>query len=564
VRSPRLAALLLLLAGGLFFLTCAVSAAEPATGSPPIDALLERSIAAGSLPTLKWPIFINYQAPILRFYDSWHFDLVWTDQNGPTPTALAIIDQFQHADLKGLRPTDYDADRWPHRIAHLQQLNSPPAINDRVDFDLAMTICLMRFISALHVGRVDPRSVNFKLDVDQKRYDLPVLIKRQFVNAQPAMVPQLINNVEPPFDGYWRLEKAAAVYIPIAEHYHGTPLPVPAKTVDEGGLYPGLPQMIDYLKVVGDLPPDAQVNINPPIYNGPVIGAVKSFQTRHGLKPDGRLGVATVLAMNVPLKNRVEQIRLALERWRWLPTSYAQPPIVVNIPEFMLRTYGPDNNAALRMRVVVGGSIKHRTPIFAANLTTVVFRPYWRVPFEIQRNELVPKISRDPLFLQTNRYEVVDAYGTLVTDTTVTSAQLARLRTGQLFIRQKPGPKNALGLVKFLFPNPYNVYMHDTPSIALFDKYRRDFSHGCIRVEDPVSLAQWILRNQPGWDRPTISAAMTDGPDNSPVTVVPAIPVMIIYGTARAGRDGKIYFFNDIYGYDAGLEKILARGYPYP
>jgi len=545
-------------------LAARVVAAAPATPQAELAELLQQWIAAGRLPALHWPVFVDYQGYVNQFYAPAAYAPAWIDDHGPTPAALALIDQFQHADLKGLRPDDYDADRWPARLAALRQTQPPPTITQRAEFDLAMTVCLMRFISDLHIGRVNPRAVNFELDVDQKKYDLPVLIRRRFVNAQPGDVPQLISAVEPPFDGYRRLEQAALLYVRIAAQYQGAPLPAPERTVNPGDTYAGVSQLVALLRAVGDLPADTAVATAPGLYQGAIVAAVRSFQERHGLDPDGRLGKGTIAAMNVPLTWRLEQIRLALERWRWLPASFSQPPIVVNIPEFMLRAYGPDGTAELRMRVVVGRAFQHRTPVFTGNLRTVVFRPYWNVPLSIQRAELVPKLAANPGYLASGNYEVVTNDGTVVTDGAVGSAVLARLRAGQLLLRQKPGDKNSLGLVKFLFPNSYNVYMHDTPSVTLFAKSRRDFSHGCIRVADPTSLALWVLRKQPRWDQARIATAMTIGPDNVAVAVAPPIPVLIIYGTARAGRDGKVYFFDDIYGYDRQLENLLAQGYPYP
>jgi L,D-transpeptidase YcbB len=257
-------------------------------------------------------------------------------------------------------------------------------------------------------------------------------------------------------------------------------------------------------------------------------------------------------------------LRLALERWRWRPTDFPRPPIVVNIPEFELRGLGPDYTPEIKMRVVVGKAFHHRTPVFTGNLSYVVFRPYWNVPLSIQRSELVPKILRDRGYLAKGNYEVTDGRGTVVTGGAIDDGVLAKLRAGRLFIRQKPGPKNSLGLVKFIFPNDNNVYLHDTPSVALFARARRDFSHGCIRVQDPTSLAVWVLRGKPGWDRDRVVAAMTGTTDNVTVTLDQPIPVLILYGTAVAPSDGKIYFYDDIYGYDAELEKVLSQGYPYP
>jgi len=193
----------------------------------------------------------------------------------------------------------------------------------------------------------------------------------------------------------------------------------------------------------------------------------------------------------------------------------------------------------------------------------VIFRPYWEVPYSIIRSEMVPHIQRDPEYLAKNQLEVVDARQSVVTDGTVSSEVLSQLRAGKLFIRQKPGPKNALGLVKFLFPNSYNVYMHDTPAPELFARSRRDFSHGCIRLEKPADLAAWVLRDNPGWTPERIHAAM-NGAQSQQVNLAQPIPVLIVYATVIVLEDGLVHFYDDIYGHDASLEKVLAKGYPYP
>jgi murein L,D-transpeptidase YcbB/YkuD len=195
-------------------------------------------------------------------------------------------------------------------------------------------------------------------------------------------------------------------------------------------------------------------------------------------------------------------------------------------------------------------------------MTHVIFRPYWDVPLSIQRAELAPKIAKDPAYLAKNDYEIVDSRRKVVSTSSVSADMLAQLRSGKLFTRQIPGDKNALGLVKFLFPNEYNVYLHSTPAKALFSKSRRDFSHGCIRVEKPEELALWVLRGLPGWDMDHIRAA-ENGTDSRQVNLDKPIPVLIVYGTAVVREDGEVFFFDDIYGHDATLEQLLDHGYPY-
>jgi len=293
------------------------------------------------------------------------------------------------------------------------------------------------------------------------------------------------------------------------------------------------------------------------------VDAVKNFQRRHGRDPDGRLSPQTIADLNVPLSTRVRQMQLTLERWRWLSIANHSAPIVANIPEFRVRAYDENFKVALSMNVVVGKAYGHSTPVFMDNMQYVIFRPYWSVPYSIVKGEFLSHIASDPDYLAKKNFEVVDSRQNVVTSGTVTPDILQQLKSGKLFIREKPGPKNSLGLVKFIFPNSYDVYMHDTPAHELFAKTRRDFSHGCIRLEKPADMAAWVLRNNPGWNAERVRAAM-DGETTQQVNLAHPIPILIVYGTAIVPEDGLVYFFDDIYKHDAELEKVLEKGYPYP
>ena len=257
-------------------------------------------------------------------------------------------------------------------------------------------------------------------------------------------------------------------------------------------------------------------------------------------------------------------VRLTLERWHWLPDRFTEPPIVVNIPEFRLRAYDSSENVVLSMNVIVGKAFRHKTPVFEKDMRFVVFRPYWNVPPSIQRPEIVPAVQKDRDYIAKKGFEVVTPAGQVAASGSVTDDVLAQLRSGKLEVRQKPGPTNALGLVKLMFPNEYNVYLHSTPAPQLFSQTRRDFSHGCIRVEKPAELAAWVLRDKPDWSVERAQAAMTSGKDNLQVNLTNPIPVLILYGTAVADPDGQVRFLDDIYGYDDELKAALAKGYPYP
>jgi murein L,D-transpeptidase YcbB/YkuD len=315
---------------------------------------------------------------------------------------------------------------------------------------------------------------------------------------------------------------------------------------------------------LGDLPTDTAVPDDSNLYQGALVDAVKRFQSRHGLKPDGKLDEQTLANLNTPLTQRVAQLRLTLERWRWVPYRFTEPPIVVNIPEFRLRAFDGKGNAALAMNVIVGKAFRHKTPVFEKKMRYVVFRPYWNVPPSIQRSEIVPAVQKDRDYIAKKGFEVVTQDGKVVTSGTINDDVLAQLRSGKFAVRQKPGTTNALGLVKFIFPNEHNVYLHSTPSQQLFSQTRRDFSHGCIRVEKPAQLAAWVLRGTGDWSLEKAQAAMKSGNDNVQINLATPVPVLILYGTAVVDPEGKVHFFADIYGYDDELQKVLVKGYPYP
>jgi murein L,D-transpeptidase YcbB/YkuD len=212
---------------------------------------------------------------------------------------------------------------------------------------------------------------------------------------------------------------------------------------------------------------------------------------------------------------------------------------------------------------VVGKAYGHNTPVFSENMRYVIFRPYWEVPSSIIHAEMIPHIQKDPDYLAKKGFELVDSSRNPVSTGAVTGEMLTQLRAGKLFIRQMPGPKNSLGLVKFLFPNSYNVYMHDTPATELFSQSRRDFSHGCIRLERPADLAAWVLRDNPAWNPERIRAAM-NGTAPQQVNLTHPIPVLIVYATVVVLEDELVHFYDDIYRHDSALEQVLAKGYPYP
>jgi L,D-transpeptidase YcbB len=516
-------------------------------------------VTSGNLEGMRWPNFSDYRDWLQKFYEPTGFTPAWVQGTQPIPQALALIALFRDAWKKGLDPEDYDASRWEERIRALQSSSTGPEV---ARFDVALTVCTMRYVSDLRIGRINPQHFKFGLSTEQKKYDLARFLRDRIMTA--ANLQAVLDEVEPPFAGYRRTEQALARYIELARTDDGEKLPDVAKPIGPGQPYAGVPRLIRFLQLVGDLPANAVPPSDNQTYSQPLADAVKRFQRRHGLDADGRLGAATIKQLNVPLKDRVLQLQLTLERWRWIPSQFSAPPIIVNIPDFRLRALDDNNNVAMDMRVIVGKGMRTQTPVFTRDIVYVVLRPYWNVPPGILRSEIIPAIQRDRGYIARKNYEITTLDGTVVTSGNVSDDVLQQLRSGKLAVRQKPGPNNALGLVKLIFPNEHNVYLHSTPSQELFSRSRRDFSHGCIRVEKPAELAAWALRNNPGWTLERVQQEMQNGKDNVTVNLVKRVPVFIVYGTALAYENGEVHFSDDIYGHDAKLAAALAKGYPYP
>jgi murein L,D-transpeptidase YcbB/YkuD len=465
-------------------------------------------------------------------------------KSAPTPNAVGVISALKTAYDDGLNPEDYDGSRWDERIANIGAFGP-----DR--FDLALTVAAMRFASDLRFGRANPDGKPagvFSLD----NWVLPTLAP----SSDPKAAFQQLN---PPFPGYWRIRGMLPEYWRLAQQDSGETLPVSTKPIEPGKAYSGTSRLADVLRCLGDLPENAALP-DSGLYEGALIDAVKHFQVRHGLEADGRLGKGTLAALNVPLSQRFRQLQLALERYRWIPRDSAKPMIVVNIPEFRLHAFNAAGQPELEMKIVTGKAKRLQTPVFGADMRYVIFSPYWNVPAKIQRKELIPDIVHDRSYLAKNEYEVVTTGGTVMSTGTVSDEILSGLRSGKLQVRQGPGAKNALGGVKFMLPNENDVYLHDTPAKGLFSRTRRDFSHGCIRLEKPVDLALWVLHDRPEWTRDRIVEAM-NGLMPMQVDLPNPIPVSVVYWTAVVPENGVLNFFDDIYGLDDELyQQITSVG----
>jgi len=548
IKNAILCALLLLPASAVREANAA-PAAEPQRLSARGKSELLGIIAAGRLETLQWPEFGDYQAELGEFYRAGDYALAWVRGSRPTVKARAIIKLLRTADEKGLLPQDYDGSRWKARLIQLDQPFRRANESRLVRFDAALTICAMRYILDLHLGRINPRPFRAAIDGEPDIRGPSDFLLKRVVPAQD--VPAAFSAVEPPFPPYRRLIGALQRYKELSGLDDGGRLPASKRPIRPGANYPGVPRLARLLRLLGDLPGPA--GPAPGLYTGELVGAVKRFQRRHGLAPDGIIGAQTLNQLNTPLSRRLDQLRLNLERWRWLPRNFSRPPIIVNIPEF--RLYAGDGKP---QKVMVGMAFEHQTPVFASLLTAVTFRPPWNIPLSIQQKEMVKEIEKDASYLEKHDMEAVDGADTVVSSGPVTTEVLGRLREGLLSLRQRPGPGNSLGLVKFVMPNAYDVYLHGTPAKQGFWEPRRDLSHGCIRIEDPARLAAWLLRGQAGWTPKRILATMA-GKETVTVKIAEPVPVLIQYGTAVADEDGEVRFFDDIYGRDAAEEAAFEK-----
>ena len=545
--------------------------ARPHQAGPPpradIQAAIRVMLEAERHPWLKWPDITRFMPALTTIADEEPDALFWFVDGAPHPALDGAIETLTRADAQGLDPTDFDAATL---ATHWKQLRAgtKATATEWAEFDAALSVASMRLLSSLHVGRVDPRVVGIAYDVTARRMD-PLEALRSARDGAGGLAAAA-DRVRPQTAVYTRLVDALTAYRELAAG--GEPPPVPVltgrvKKVEPGQTWAGVPTLDARLRLVGDLRPDTpkpDPATEAPVYSKELAAAVERFQDRHALEPDGVVGPSTIEAVNVPFATRVRQLELALERQRWLPDLGRRPYVFVNVPLFRLWATDPaSGDEPLRMRVVVGKAVGHATPIFIDEMEYIVFRPYWNPPPSILRSEIVPKARRDPGYLAREELEIVAGGGTGAAALPATPENLDRVLAGKLYLRQRPGPSNSLGLAKFIFPNDEDVYMHGSPAKPLFSRARRDFSHGCIRLEDPARLAEWVLRGDPNWSRERIVAAM-EGRAPTQVNLKQKLTVVLFYDTAYADSAGLVHFAGDYYGHDARLEEALRHGFPYP
>ena len=485
---------------------------------------------------------------------------LWVDAAlHPTSTAREALAILTDAAAEGLDPADYRAAELSALGARLAQ-GAPPAVSEAAAFDASMSLSMLRYLRQFHRGRVDPREIGFLISLPPDEHDYAALLGDA---ARTGRLKEAIESITPPLVQYRALRSMLPRYRALAL-IEGTAFPrlgdPPRKSIRPGDGTEALHIVRTRLMALGDLPPEAPPLADPPVYEGALVEGVKRFQARHGYENDGVLGRATWTALNTPLRWRVRQIELAMERMRWLPHLGERAFVAVNVPMFRLFGWDkvPETGAPdFDMGVIVGKALNTRTPVFMSEMKSLTFRPYWNVPKSILQKEILPILRRGPGYLDRQEMEIVDGQGDDARVVEPSPANVELLAKGKLRLRQRPGPRNSLGQVMFMFPNDDNVYLHSTPAPELFGRARRDFSHGCIRVEDPVGLAAWALKDQPDWTREKIIAAMQGKPSRR-VTLTRPIRVVIYYVTAAViPAENAVHFADDIYGHDILLDKAL-------
>ncbi|UOD50873.1 L,D-transpeptidase family protein [Orrella daihaiensis] len=482
-------------------------------------------------------------------------DSAWLSNGIPNAVAVEAVGLLQTSNEDGLKPENYLASNLQAELLALKSAGQPDAIAETA-FERRLTLAMIRYLNDLALGRVTAREVYHQFDGSAPRvYDARLELQSALDAGDISLA---VERARPKFPLYPALQGALAQYQALAGHSAWqTDLPLPAgRKLEAGQSYPALSVLRERLVALGDLPVSTASST---VYDPALVEGVKAFQRRHGLTDDGVVGLKTLAAINVTPAARAEQIALSMERLRWTPLHQGDRLIAVNLPGFMLYAYEINADGAvhvdLEMRVVVGSSLNHRTPVFDEDMLFIEFSPYWNVPPSIARSETVPALRKDPEYLNKQQMEFVDSAGHV--STRVTPEKIQAVLSGQLRIRQRPGPHNALGAIKFIFPNNDNIFLHHTPSTHLFDRDRRDLSHGCIRVEEPVELAKFVLANEPEWTEERIRQAMDAGVSKT-IRLLNPIPVLIGYSTVLA-RNGTVFFYPDLYGHDAVLRKALSQ-----
>lgn len=556
----------------LFLIATPPGTQGPSAPAVPVDSsvavnLRERA-AARRFDAMRWSDVSDARAALRGLYEANGWQPLFLDSlSRPTAATRALVQRLLALGDIGLDPADFNAAVHDSLLAVLERGDTEWTAADLAAFDARLAVDVIRYVAAMRYGRARLRwvddTVNIGkgiLTVRRAPMDVGEVITTVRMSPEPATVLFQLEDRSP---GYRQLQAALARYRKLAADSTLTMLPPFPARLAPGQAYAGAAALRRLLVSLGDLPdtlaaPPAEADT---IYDKMLARGVKKLQQRENLPPDGIIAKKTAARIDAPFETPVRSISMTMERMRALPA----PPvdslwIRVNIPEFRMRVMQPDAEGPppVAMNVVVGGRGRNETPELASTLDMIVFSPTWRVPPRIIRDEIVPKALTDSMYLTRQGMELVRK-GVVVPATPENLALVG----DSIGVRQRPGDVNALGTVKFIFPNPYGVYLHDTPTKSTFQRANRAESHGCVRLADASSLATWLLRGDSAWTADRMKKAMAS-PTPIDVTLGHGVPVRLVYETAVPREDGGVDFVADVYGRDRNMELALQQGYPYP
>ncbi|MFH1375014.1 MAG: L,D-transpeptidase family protein [bacterium] len=492
------------------------------------------------------------------FYERRSFLPAWVTDNGPKPAIRTLIGILSEADKEGVRPSDYHLEKLQtldRRLRSSAQDKRPMNRGELIDIELLCTDAFLIFGSHMLSGRINPETVDAEWFANRKEGDLVAVLEAAIVNGS---VDSTLKSLLPRQQEYRNLRAALVRYRSVVANGGWAPVPEgPAlKKGDTGNRIVALRRRLLLSRDIVAVPTDSEG-----VFDEELQTAVVRYQSRNGLESDGVVGSATLAALNVTTQERVQQLVTNLERWRWLPQELEDKYVLVNIANFELVVMEYDS-PLLSMRIVVGRSYR-RTPVFSDRITYLVLNPYWHVPQSLAAADILPAIKKDSTYLVDNDFEVFLGWGADALSIDPRDVDWSEIsgRNLQYRFRQRPGSKNALGRVKIMFPNQFNVYLHDTPAKGLFAKAKRDFSSGCIRIAKPLELTDYLLGHDSRWNRSRIETTLQQSAEET-VRIPASIPIHILYWTAWVDEDGTVHFRQDIYDRDRPLWEALSEEPP--
>lgn len=504
------------------------------------------------------PLFfpaVYYQNILSNFYEKRRYVPVWSQDNGMlTSQADQLIRGVENAEMDGLTSEDYHLGLLKSLLSEINQAQAqkqPIDPGKQVDLDVLLTDAFLLFSSHLQSGRVTPNEVDSTWLFFDPVSDVEEILN---ANAYDSQMDSFFNGLRPANAAYYRLRDVLQHYSDIQKK-GGWTLISPGPPLKMGDTNERVEKLRKRLIVTEDMASPSR-HVKASVFDESLMKGVQHFQRRHGIEPNGVVGPSTLSAMNVPVEDRIQQIELNLERWRWIPHDLGSRYILVNIANYSLVVV--ENQATvLEMRVVVGRTYR-RTPVFSEKMKFLVLNPFWNVPFKIAVEDKLPLIRKNPMYLSQQHIKVFENGSENAPEINPVLIDWYRVNAGNFpyRLRQDPGPSNALGRIKFMFPNKFSIYLHDTPQRSLFKRTTRDFSSGCIRIEKPVELATYLLRNDPGWPSQRITDVLKSGVTTVAYIKDP-IPVHLLYWTAWVAEDGIVHFVNDIYNRDPPLSRAL-------